>query len=166
MSDFSPILVLQIKICIKPDRHGKGSNFSTWVVTYQKVDSLAKIHRFIAIATEIAYSNILHLIYPIWLLCAKIWFFWQIAKLLSWIYQLCAIEVQINFPYITFSNSSFFLIKHHIQYWYIRNHYDPKKSAYNETKYKLDNSPISHFILTSQLPSFSAISRFLSTRDW
>ena len=26
MSDFSPILVLQIKICIKPDRHGKGSN--------------------------------------------------------------------------------------------------------------------------------------------
>ena len=23
MSDFSPILVLQIKICIKPDRHGK-----------------------------------------------------------------------------------------------------------------------------------------------
>ena len=28
MSDFSPILVLQIKICIKPDRHGKGSNKS------------------------------------------------------------------------------------------------------------------------------------------
>ena len=26
MLDFSPILVLQIKICIKPDRHGKGSN--------------------------------------------------------------------------------------------------------------------------------------------
>ena len=26
MSDFSPILVLQIKICIKPDRHDKGSN--------------------------------------------------------------------------------------------------------------------------------------------
>ena len=26
MSNFSPILVLQIKICIKPDRHGKGSN--------------------------------------------------------------------------------------------------------------------------------------------
>ena len=26
MSDFSPILVLQIKICIKPDRHGKCSN--------------------------------------------------------------------------------------------------------------------------------------------
>ena len=26
MSDFSPILVLQIKICIKPDRHGKDSN--------------------------------------------------------------------------------------------------------------------------------------------
>ena len=26
MSDFSPILVLQIKIRIKPDRHGKGSN--------------------------------------------------------------------------------------------------------------------------------------------
>ena len=26
MSDFSLILVLQIKICIKPDRHGKGSN--------------------------------------------------------------------------------------------------------------------------------------------
>ena len=26
MSDFSPILVLQIKICIKPDRYGKGSN--------------------------------------------------------------------------------------------------------------------------------------------
>ena len=26
MSDFSSILVLQIKICIKPDRHGKGSN--------------------------------------------------------------------------------------------------------------------------------------------
>lgn len=26
MSDFSPILVLQIKICITPDRHGKGSN--------------------------------------------------------------------------------------------------------------------------------------------
>ena len=26
MSDLSPILVLQIKICIKPDRHGKGSN--------------------------------------------------------------------------------------------------------------------------------------------
>ena len=26
MSDFSPILVLQIKICIKPDRHSKGSN--------------------------------------------------------------------------------------------------------------------------------------------
>ena len=25
MSDFSPILVLQIKICIKPDRHGKGA---------------------------------------------------------------------------------------------------------------------------------------------
>ena len=25
MSDFSPILVLQIKICIKPDRHGKIS---------------------------------------------------------------------------------------------------------------------------------------------
>ena len=25
MSDFSPILVLQIKICIKPDRYGKGS---------------------------------------------------------------------------------------------------------------------------------------------
>lgn len=28
MSDFSPILVLQIKICIKPDRHGKGSKKS------------------------------------------------------------------------------------------------------------------------------------------
>ena len=118
MSDFSPILVLQIKICIKPDRHGKGSNFSTWVVTYQKVDSLAKIHRFIVIATEIAYSNILHLIYPIWLLCAKILFFWQIAKLLSWIYQLCTIEVQINFPYITFSNSPHFLIKHQDKHWY------------------------------------------------
>ena len=26
MSDFSPTLVLQIKIRIKPDRHGKGSN--------------------------------------------------------------------------------------------------------------------------------------------
>ena len=26
MSAFSLILVLQIKICIKPDRHGKGSN--------------------------------------------------------------------------------------------------------------------------------------------
>ena len=26
MSDFSPILVLQIKIWIKPDRHGKDSN--------------------------------------------------------------------------------------------------------------------------------------------
>ena len=35
MSDFSPILVLQIKICIKPDRHGKGKhkiweNHSFW----------------------------------------------------------------------------------------------------------------------------------------
>lgn len=30
--------------------------------------------------------------------------------------QLCTIEVQINFPYITFSNSSLFLIKHPIQY--------------------------------------------------
>ena len=26
MSDFIPISVLQIKICIKPDRHGKGTN--------------------------------------------------------------------------------------------------------------------------------------------
>ena len=26
MSDFSPILVLQIKICINPDRYGKGNN--------------------------------------------------------------------------------------------------------------------------------------------
>lgn len=36
--------------------------------------------------------------------------------------QLCIIEVQINFPYITFSNSSLFLIKHpiHIDI-YIRN---------------------------------------------
>ena len=28
MSDLLPILVLQIKVCIKPDRHGKGSNKS------------------------------------------------------------------------------------------------------------------------------------------
>ena len=37
MSDFSPILVLQIKICIKPDRHG--------------------MHRKLAFGTEIFYSN-------------------------------------------------------------------------------------------------------------
>ena len=34
MSDFSPILVLQIKICIKPDRHGKDKHKSEKITPF------------------------------------------------------------------------------------------------------------------------------------
>ena len=34
MSDFSPILVLQIKICIKTDSHGKDKQESEIIITF------------------------------------------------------------------------------------------------------------------------------------
>ena len=40
MSDFLPILVLQIKICIKPDRYGKGSKKNEKLIPFGGIFSI------------------------------------------------------------------------------------------------------------------------------
>ena len=57
MSDFSPILVLQIKICIKPDRHGKGSN-KIWETLsfWRNFSNYASLWRFLLRCTLFCHS--------------------------------------------------------------------------------------------------------------
>ena len=57
MSDFSSILVLQIKICIKPDRHGKGSN-KIWETLsfWRNFSNYASLWRFLLRCTLFCHS--------------------------------------------------------------------------------------------------------------
>ena len=72
MSDFLPILVLQIKICIKPDRHGKGSNKiwethtfwrhffnrgAIWLSSLKQRSMMQNRHTRSSSATDLAYMS-------------------------------------------------------------------------------------------------------------